>query len=182
MQAEFLKNSENPMDLKSLIREIPDFPKPGILFKDITTLLRNPEGLRYTIDTLADKCADFAIDYVVGMESRGFIFGAPLAYRMGVGFIPVRKPGKLPAATHAIEYALEYGTDRLEMHQDALHDGARVLIVDDLIATGGTAAATAQLIQKTGCGIAAYAFIIELVDLKGRDNLPEAPIVTLVQY
>ncbi|WP_088890766.1 adenine phosphoribosyltransferase [Leptolyngbya ohadii] len=170
------------MDLKSLIREIPDFPKPGILFKDITTLLRNPDGLRYTIDTLADKCADFAVDYVVGMESRGFIFGAPLAYKMGVGFVPVRKPGKLPSATHSIEYALEYGTDRLEMHQDALHDGARVLIVDDLIATGGTAAATAQLIQQTGCELAAYAFIIELTALKGRETLPQAPIVTLAQY
>src|SRR6476661_6949967 len=139
------------MDLKALIREIPDFPKPGILFRDITTLLQDADGLRYTIDTLAEKCASFAPDYIVGMESRGFIFGAPLAYKMGIGFIPVRKPGKLPAAVHTVEYELEYGTDRLEMHQDALKHGCRVLIVDDLIATGGTAGATANLIQQIGC-------------------------------
>ena len=170
------------MDLKSLIREIPDFPKPGILFRDITTLLKDPQGLRYTIDTLAEKCAGFSVDYIVGMESRGFIFGTPLAYKLGVGFIPVRKPGKLPAAVHTIEYELEYGTDRLEMHQDAFHPGSRVLIVDDLIATGGTAAATANLIQQTGCELVGCAFIIELTDLKGRDNLPDVPVIALVQY
>ena len=139
------------MDLKALIREIPDFPKPGIMFKDITTLLSNPQGLSYAIDTLAEKCADLAPDYIIGMESRGFIFGAPLAYKMGVGFIPVRKPGKLPAAIYSVEYQLEYGTDCLEIHQDALHSSSRILIVDDLIATGGTAGATARLIQQTGC-------------------------------
>lgn len=170
------------MDLKSLIREIPDFPKPGILFRDITTLLSNPEGLCYTIDTLAEKCAGLSVDYVVGMESRGFIFGTPLACKLGVGFVPVRKPGKLPAAVHTIEYELEYGTDRLEMHQDAFHPGSRILIVDDLIATGGTAAATAKLIQQTGSELAGFAFVIELVDLKGRDKLPDAPVITLVQY
>lgn len=170
------------MDLKALIRDIPDFPKPGILFRDITTLLRDPDGLRYTIDTMAEHCGDLAPDYIVGMESRGFIFGAPLAYRMAAGFVPVRKPGKLPAAVHSAEYELEYGTDRLEIHQDALPAGSRVLIVDDLIATGGTAAATAELIQHSGCQLVGFSFIIELTGLNGRKNLPEAPVIALVQY
>jgi adenine phosphoribosyltransferase len=170
------------MDLKALIRDIPDFPKPGILFRDITTLLRDPKGLRYTIDALAEQLADLDIDYIIGMESRGFIFGTPLAVQLGVGFIPVRKPGKLPAAVHSVEYKLEYGTDRLEMHQDALTSDSRILIVDDLIATGGTAAATADLVKKAGCQLAGFGFIIELTDLKGRDRLPDVPIVSLVQY
>jgi len=170
------------MDLKPLIRDIPDFPQPGILFRDITTLLRNPQGLRYTIDCLAEKCASFSPDYIVGMESRGFIFGAPLAYQLGIGFIPVRKPGKLPAAVHTVEYELEYGTDRLEMHQDALHPDSRVLIVDDLIATGGTASATARLVNQIGCTLVGFGFIIELKDLGGRQRLPEVPIITLVEY
>lgn len=172
------------MDLKSLIRDIPDFPKPGILFRDITTLLRNPEGLRYTIDTLTQKCIEAGIsaDYVVGMESRGFIFGPPLAYQLGIGFIPVRKPGKLPAAVHNIEYELEYGTDRLEVHQDAFKAGSRILIVDDLIATGGTAGATAKLLKQIDCELVGFAFIIELKDLEGRKKLPDAPVITLVQY
>ncbi len=172
------------MDLKSLVRDIPDFPKPGILFRDITTLLRDPVGLRYTIDFLTQKCieADLKVDYVVGMESRGFIFGSPLAYKLGSGFIPIRKRGKLPAAVHTIEYELEYGTDCLEVHQDALHPGSRVLIVDDLIATGGTASATAQLLQKIGCELVGFGFIIELRDLQGRKHLPDVPIVTLVEY
>ncbi len=172
------------MDLKSLIRDIPDFPKPGILFRDITTLLRDPEGLRYVIDTLTQKCkeAGLSADYVVGMESRGFIFGPPLAYNLGVGFIPVRKPGKLPAAVHTVEYELEYGIDRLEIHQDALHSDCRVLIVDDLIATGGTAAATAKLLQQIGCEVVGFGFIIELRDLGGRKQLPDVPVLTLVEY
>lgn len=170
------------MDLKSLIRDIPDFPKPGIMFRDITTLLRDPAGLRYTIDTLAEKCASLSPDYVVGMESRGFIIGTPLAYKMGIGFIPVRKPGKLPAAVHTVEYELEYGTDCLQMHQDALQPGSRVLIVDDLIATGGTACATAQLVQQIECTLVGFAFVIELKDLGGCQRLPSVPIVTLVQY
>lgn len=170
------------MDLKALIRDIPDFPKPGILFRDITTLLRDPKGLRYTIDSMAEKCSELSPTYIVGMESRGFIFGAPLAYRLGIGFIPVRKPGKLPAAVHAAEYELEYGTDRLEMHQDAMQPGCRALIVDDLIATGGTAAATAQLVQQTGCELVGFGFIIELTGLQGRKTLPDLPIITLVQY
>lgn len=172
------------MNLKSLIRDIPDFPKPGILFRDITTLLRNPEGLRYAIDTLAQKCKDAGLtaDYVVGMESRGFIVGPPLAYLLGAGFIPVRKPGKLPAAVHTVEYELEYGMDRLEVHQDAFHPGSRVLIVDDLIATGGTATATAKLVQKIGCDLVGFGFIIELRELGGREKLPDVPVVTLIEY
>jgi adenine phosphoribosyltransferase len=170
------------MDLKALIRDIPDFPQPGILFRDITTLLRDPQGLRYTIDCLTEKCASFSPDYIVGMESRGFIFGAPLAYQLGVGFIPVRKPGKLPSAVHTVEYDLEYGTDRLEMHQDALHPDSRVLIVDDLIATGGTASATARLVNQIGCTLVGFGFIIELKDLRGRQRLPDVPVITLVEY
>ncbi|MBD2387356.1 adenine phosphoribosyltransferase [Cylindrospermum sp. FACHB-282] len=172
------------MDLKSLIRDIPDFPKPGILFRDITTLLRDPDGLRYTIDFLTQRCVEsgMQVDYVVGMEARGFIFGPPLAYQLGAGFIPVRKRGKLPAAVHAIEYELEYGTDCLEVHQDALQPGSRVLIVDDLIATGGTAIATAKLIQKIGCELVGFGFIIELRDLQGRKHLPDVPIISLIEY
>lgn len=172
------------MDLKSLIRDIPDFPKPGIMFRDITTLLRDPAGLRYTIDTLAQKftAAGLNGEYVVGMESRGFIIGAPLAYKIGVGFIPVRKPGKLPSLIHSVEYELEYGMDRLEVHQDALQPGSRVLVVDDLLATGGTASATAKLLQQIGCELVGFGFIIELSDLQGRKQLPDVPIVTLVTY
>jgi adenine phosphoribosyltransferase len=172
------------MDLKSLIRDIPDFPKPGIMFRDITTLLRDRDGLRYTIDLLQQKCnqASLTVDYVVGMESRGFIFGTPLAYQLKAGFIPVRKPGKLPAAVHSVEYELEYGTDCLEMHQDALPVGSKVLIVDDLIATGGTAGATAKLLQKVGCELVGFGFIIELRDLNGRRHLPDVPIISLVEY
>lgn len=170
------------MDLKSLIRDIPDFPKPGIMFRDITTLLRDAEGLRYSIDAMAEHFEDKQVDYVAGMESRGFIFGTPLAYRLNAGFIPVRKPGKLPAAVHSVEYALEYGSDRLEMHQDAAAPPARVLIVDDVIATGGTAAATAQLIAQTGCELLGFGFIIELTGLQGRQKLPDVPVVSLVEY
>jgi len=172
------------MDLKSLIRDIPDFPKPGIMFRDVTTLLRDPAGLRYTVDCLAHKFTDAGLnaEYVLGMEARGFIIGAPLAYKLGAGFIPVRKPGKLPNSVYSVEYELEYGTDRLEVHQDALQPGNRVLIVDDLIASGGTASATAKLLQQIGCELVAFGFIIELRDLQGRKKLPDVPIVTLVEY
>ncbi len=170
------------MDLKSLIRDIPDFPKPGIVFRDITTLLARPEGLRYTIDRLCEQCSPLSPDYIVGMESRGFLFGVPLAYQLGVGFVPVRKPGKLPSAVHRIDYELEYGQDCLEMHQDAIPPGSRVLIVDDLIATGGTAKATAHLLQQAECELVGFGFIIELAGLGGRQCLPDVPIVTLVQY
>jgi adenine phosphoribosyltransferase len=170
------------MDIKALIRDIPDFPKAGILFRDITTLLKDAEGFKYTIDALAQHCAQFKPDYIVGMESRGFLFGAPLAIQMGAGFIPVRKPGKLPSAVHSVEYALEYGTDRLEMHCDAIEPGKRVLIVDDVIATGGTAAATAKLIELGGGTLVGFAFLSELTFLDGRKLLPDVPIVTLIQY
>lgn len=170
------------MDLKALIRDIPDFPKPGILFRDITTLLRNPEGLKHTIDRMAELCADLSPDYIVGMESRGFIFGTPIAYRLNAGFVPVRKLGKLPAAVYTAEYDLEYGTDQLQIHQGAFQAGDRVVIVDDLIATGGTAAAAAQLVKQTGAELVGFGFIIELTALAGRKNLPDAPVVTLIQY
>ena len=172
------------MDLKGLIRDIPDFPKAGIVFRDITTLLSDAEGLRYTIDTLQEKClaANLSPDYIVGMESRGFLFGVPLAYQLNAGFVPVRKPGKLPAAVHQVEYELEYGTDSLEIHQDALEDHHNVLIVDDLMATGGTAKATAELLEKIGCNVLGFAFIIELKALEGRKKLPDVPIISLVDY
>ncbi|WP_448562773.1 adenine phosphoribosyltransferase [Trichothermofontia sp.] len=170
------------MDLKALIREIPDFPKPGIVFRDITTLLHNPDGLRYTIDLLTERCCDWGADHVIGIESRGFIFGVPLAYNLKAGFVPVRKPGKLPAAVHAIEYDLEYGTDRLEIHQDGLQPGSKVIIADDLIATGGTARATAELVQRMGCELVGFSFIVELKALGGRQHLPDVPIVSLVTY
>ncbi len=171
------------MDLKSLIRDIPDFPKPGILFRDITTLLSEPDGLQHAIDQMAETLPAAKPDYVAGIESRGFIFGMPLAYKLGCGFVPVRKAGKLPAAVHQVEYDLEYGTDSLEVHQDALPKGSTVLVVDDLLATGGTAAATAALIQQTGATLAGFSFVIELNDLGGRQRLPEAvPISVLLQY
>ena len=170
------------MDLKTLIRDIPDFPKPGILFRDITTLLRDPAGLKYSIETLAAQVRDLQPQYIVGMESRGFIFGSALAYELGLGFIPVRKPGKLPADVHTVEYVLDYGTDRLEIHQDAVVPNSRVLIVDDLIATGGTAGATAQLLQEIGSTLVGCAFVIELDALNGRSRLPDVPIISLVHY
>lgn len=170
------------MDLKSLIREIPDFPKPGIIFRDITTLLLNPSGLKHVIDDFSDSFSNQKVDYVVGIESRGFIFGAPIAYKLDAGFIPVRKPGKLPADVHSIEYKLEYGYDRLEIHQDAIQPGSRVLIVDDLIATGGTAAATAKLIEQLDCTLVGFAFIIELSDLDGRAKLTGAPVKSIIKY
>lgn len=172
------------MELKSLIRDIPDFPSPGILFRDITTLLNNPQGLRHTIDQLAEKCqaANLAPDYVVGMESRGFIFATPLAYQLNAGFVPVRKPGKLPAPVYSVHYDLEYGTDKLEIHQDAIAAGSKVLIVDDLLATGGTANATIKLLNKLNVEILGCAFVIELLALDGRKKLPEMPIINLIEY
>lgn len=172
------------MDIKSLIRDIPDFPKQGIMFRDITPLLSHAEGLRFTIDHLADQCKanNLNPDIIVGMESRGFIFAPALAYHLDAGFVPVRKPGKLPSAVHTIEYDLEYGTDQLEIHQDAVEKEKKVLIVDDLIATGGTAKATAELLEKLGCHVLGFAFIIELKELKGRDKLPNLPIISLVKY
>jgi adenine phosphoribosyltransferase len=170
------------MDLKSLIRDIPDFPKPGILFRDITTLLKDPEGLRHTIDLLGERCSQLEPDYIIGMESRGFMFGVPLAYQLGAGFVPARKPKKLPAPVYSAQYELEYGTDRLELHQDAIAPGSRVLIVDDLIATGGTANAAVELVRHSGGELVGFGFIVELVALNGREKLPQVPIVSLVEY
>jgi len=170
------------MDLKTLIRDIPDFPQPGILFRDITTLLADPQGLRFTIDELARRFQGQGIDMIVGPESRGFIFGVPLAYTLGCGFVPVRKPGKLPGPVHQREYALEYGTDRLEIHQDGIQPNQRVLVVDDLLATGGTARAVAELVHQAQGELVGFGFIIELAGLGGRKRLPPAPVETLITY
>jgi len=172
------------MELKSLIRDLADFPKPGILFHDITTLLNNAQGLRETIDRLSEACQaeNLQPDYIVGMESRGFIFATPLAYKLNAGFVPVRKPGKLPAPTYSAVYDLEYGTDRLEIHRDAIAPGAKVLIVDDLLATGGTARATTDLLSQLKVEVIGFAFVIELLDLNGKDKLPDVPLISLVKY
>ncbi len=170
------------MDLKQYIRDIPDFPIPGVLFRDITPLLRHPEALKYTIDELTHLCRDAGADAVIGIESRGFLFGAPLAYNLGVPFVPVRKPGKLPAARMSIEYSLEYGTNRLDIHEDALTTGQRVVIVDDLLATGGTARATAKLVELIGGVVQSFLFVIELEFLHGRTQLEGYQATTLVRY
>lgn len=168
--------------LKSLIREVPDFPKPGILFYDITTLLKDVQGLKSVIDGLTEGYRGLGIDTVVGIEARGFIFAPAVAYALGAGFVPVRKPGKLPAAAERVEYQLEYGTDVLEVHRDAVEIGKRVLVVDDVLATGGTAAAVAQLIRKLGGELVGFEFVIELDFLKGRDKLPGLDVRSLVHY
>jgi adenine phosphoribosyltransferase len=170
------------MDLKSVIREVPDFPKPGISFKDITTLIKNGAALRQVIDEFYEYFKDKQPDVIVGAESRGFIFGAPLAYKFGCGFVPVRKPGKLPAAVTRASYALEYGEDTLEIHLDAVQPGQKVLIVDDLLATGGTISATTQLLKQLKGEIIGIAFIVELDVLKGRDKLSGYDILSLVHY
>lgn len=169
-------------DLKSYIREVPDFPKPGILFYDITTLLKNPKGLRQLLDAFTEHYKDTPIDKVVGMESRGFVFAPHLAYQLNAGFVPVRKPGKLPAEIHHQTYELEYGSDRLEVHQDGIEPGERVLIVDDLIATGGTAEATVRLVEACGGKVVGLGFAIELTFLKGRDRLSGYEIKSILEY
>ncbi len=169
-------------EIREAIRDIPDFPKPGIVFKDITPLLGNGGLFRQTIDLLADRYRSQSIDMVLGIESRGFIIGAALAYRLGAGFCIVRKPGKLPYETHRATYDLEYGSDTLEVHRDGLKPNARVLIVDDLMATGGTASAAAELVQKLGGKVVECAFVIELAFLKGREKLKPHGVFSLVQY
>ncbi|SRR5581483_3315353 len=169
-------------DLKKLIREVPDFPKPGILFYDITTLLKDRRGLHAVIDALKDHYQDRSVDVVLGIEARGFIFAPTLAYAMNAGFVPVRKPNKLPAECVSVSYELEYGTDSLQMHKDAIGDGSRVLIVDDLLATGGTAAAVAQLVEQVGGKIAGIACVIELTFLRGRERLNGYDVFSLLQY
>lgn len=169
-------------NLKKLIREVPDFPKPGINFYDITTLLKDPEGLENTIDALEEQCRGLDIDTIIGVESRGFIFATPLAYKLGTGFIPVRKPKKLPSDTVAISYDLEYGQDTLEMHKDAVGEGHRVLIVDDLLATGGTARAVVDLVESVGGTVAALLFVVELDFLNGRSKFDGYDIRSLIRY
>jgi adenine phosphoribosyltransferase len=169
-------------ELKKKIRHVPDFPKAGILFYDITTLLQDRAGLKAAIDHLTRPFLDQRIDLVVGIESRGFIFGSAVADRLGAGFSPVRKPGKLPSTTVSASYALEYGTDTLEIHDDAVRTGQRVLIVDDLLATGGTARATMDLVKRLGGNVLAFAFLIELVALSGRAKLPGENVHAVLQY
>mgnify|MGYP000898625718 FL=1 len=173
------------MDFKKYIREVPDLPKPGIGFKDISPLLADGPAFRYAVNELASRFKPGEIDKLVGIESRGFLVGAPLAYAMNVGIALVRKPGKLPGCVERIEYALEYGTDALEIHRDAIEPGTKVLIVDDVLATGGTMSATAQLVRKVGGEIAGFAFLLELDFLKGREKLGElgdTHIVSLIHY
>ena len=169
-------------ELKKLIREVADYPKPGILFYDVTTLLKDKKGFHSLIDQLCDHYKGHTIDLVAGIEARGFIFAPALAYSLGAGFVPVRKPKKLPAKTASISYALEYGTDTLEIHQDAVQPGNRVIICDDLLATGGTAAATAKLIQQLGGIVEGAAFAVELTFLKGRQKLAGFDVFSLMQY
>jgi adenine phosphoribosyltransferase len=168
--------------LKQLIRDIPDFPKQGIVFKDITTLLADGSAFAHAIDLLAERYRDHGIDRVVAMEARGFILGAPLAVRLGAGFVPVRKKGKLPHTTIEESYALEYGQDTLQMHKDALIKGHRVLVVDDVLATGGTAAAVVRLVQKLEAEVVEAAFLMELTFLQGRQKLEAVPTYALIQY
>ena len=168
--------------LKGFIRDIPDYPQPGILFRDITPLLQDAQALRFAIDKLTERYRGAGIDAVVGIESRGFIFGTPLAYLLGVGFVPVRKKGKLPADTISIQYDLEYGTNVLEIHTDGLRPGQRVLIVDDLLATGGTTEGTVRLVESLGAHVVSLAFLIELEALKGRSRLPGQDVFALLSY
>ncbi|TAJ25493.1 MAG: adenine phosphoribosyltransferase [Nitrospirae bacterium] len=170
------------MDYKKLIREVPDFPKPGILFYDITTLLKDAQAFRAIQDELANRYRDQRIAKVIGIESRGFILGSPLAYQLGAGFVPVRKPGKLPADTFEVNYNLEYGSNSLAVHRDAIAMGERVLIVDDLLATGGTAAATVWLTRQLGGEIVELAVLVELLGLRGRDKLDGCPVHSMITY
>lgn len=170
------------MEIESLIRAIPDFPLPGILFRDITPLLKDAKGFRAAIDLFVDRFKDRGIQHVVGIEARGYMLGAPLAYGIDAGFIPVRKPGKLPYSKLSESYALEYGTNSLEIHADALQNGDRVVVIDDLLATGGTAAATRRLLERLGAKVEAFAFLIELDALHGRDALEGSEVVSFINY
>ncbi len=169
-------------DLRAKIREIPDFPKPGILFYDITTLLKDPDAFREAVDLMIEPFRDDRVDVVVGMESRGFIFSAPMAYQLHAGLVPVRKLGKLPAETLSVEYALEYGSNTLEIHRDAIEPGQRVLIVDDLLATGGTVRGTIDLVERLRGEVVGLAFLVELDFLKGRDRLAGHRVASVIQY
>lgn len=168
--------------VESKVRDIVDFPKKGIIFRDITTAVKDAKALKFMIDFLTEQYQDKKIDYVVGIESRGFIFGAPLAYNLGAGFVVVRKPGKLPAEVISQEYELEYGTDKIEMHADAIEKGKNVLVIDDLLATGGTVDAACKLLKKAGANVVGAGFIIELSDLGGRQKLDGIEITSMIQY
>jgi len=170
------------VEIEALIRAIPDFPIPGILFRDITPLLKDKQGFRQAIDLFVERFIGRGIDYVVGIEARGYILAAPIAYAIGAGFVPVRKPGKLPHDRFTEEYALEYGSNSLEIHQDAIGKGERVLVVDDVLATGGTAGATARLLGRLGASVEAFAFLVELTALRGREQIAGAQIVSFVSY
>jgi len=172
-----------PDIVKAKIRDIPDFPKPGIIFKDITTAIKDPETFRRIVNYMTEKFKDAEIDYIAAIESRGFIFGAPLAYNLGAGLVIIRKPGKLPAKVEQVTYELEYGTDTVEMHSDAIEPGKKILLIDDLLATGGTAAAACTLIQKVGGIPSAIAFVVELSFLDGKNKLPQdIEVVSMVKY
>ncbi len=177
-----MTRDEKVESLKRAIRDVPDFPRPGIVFKDITTLLKDAQAFRQATDLLVDLCRERPADKVVAVESRGFILGSLVADRLGAGFVPVRKPGKLPARTVRASYQLEYGTDAVEIHEDALAAGERVLIVDDVLATGGTARAVAELVEKLGGRVSACAFLVELAFLKGREKLPGYDVLSLIRY
>jgi len=170
------------LDLKTYIRDVADFPQPGVLFRDITPLLQNPAAYRYAIDELTKRIAPLSPDAIVAIESRGFLFGAPVAQQLDVPFVPVRKAGKLPAERMSVEYALEYGESQLDIHVDALERGQRAVVVDDLLATGGTAAATAKLIELLGASVVGMAFVVELTFLRGREQLSGYDVMTLVCY
>lgn len=170
-------------DVKDKIRAVVDFPKPGIVFRDITTGIKDAKTLHFMIDYLCEQFKDDKIDYIAGIESRGFIFGMPMAYKLGCGFIPIRKPNKLPAETISESYGLEYGKDTIEIHKDAIEQGANVLVVDDLLATGGTAQAACKLVKRTGGNLVGIAFLIELNDLNGREKLNDCgKIISMLQY
>ena len=177
-----MNDSIKKSELKNFIRDIPDFPKKGIIFKDITPLLKDHLALKKSIDLLVKKFKKEKIDYVVAVEARGFIFGTALAYKLGAGFIPIRKKGKLPYRTQSVSYQLEYGTDHLEIHEDAIKPQSRVLVVDDLLATGGTVKAVTNLLKEQKANIVAIAFLVELRFLKGKDQLKDFPIYSLIKY
>ena len=175
--------TETITEVKSKIRDVKNFPKEGIIFRNITTALKDAETLKVMIDYLCEQFKGTKIDYIAGIESRGFIFGMPMAYKLNAGFVPIRKPNKLPAATYSQEYELEYGTDKIEIHKDAIPEGANVLIVDDLLATGGTADAACKLVKKTGANLVGIAFLIELTDLNGREKLKDCgEVVSMLKY
>jgi adenine phosphoribosyltransferase len=182
MNTQSVASSDIERRLRSAVRDVPDFPKPGILFKDITPVLADPVLLRETVEALAEPFRDARITHVVGVESRGFILAAPVAVALGAGFVPVRKPGKLPHETHSAEYALEYGTDRLEIHRDACGEDARVLVIDDVLATGGTAGATCRLVEAAGGQVVGCAFLIALDFLGGAAALADRAVIALLRY